>query len=211
MYEHMGDALALQYGGSQMHRQMKKDRAKTATLAPVLYRQKAPNRSKEVFVSIMRHYQNSFQDTGKQDAINLFLGYYIPWDNITKNNDEIIHIWDMESDYYLHNALMKDYKTTLGQICFADKHWYMDHIHAYEHSLLLTKEEKEKHLQLIEQYWQKQSSVYEEIEVEKEQNELIHKQVDKEQNELIHEEIEVEKEQNELTNKEIEVEKEEDD
>lgn len=64
MYERMGDSLALQvwfawfnlvfqsnlclcvtqYGGSQMHRQMKKDRGKTVTMAPVLLRQKAPNK-----------------------------------------------------------------------------------------------------------------------------------------------------------------------
>lgn len=78
MYERMGDALALQYGGSQMHRQMKKDRHKTVTMAPVLYRQPPANKPKEMYVSLVRHYQNSFQDTGKQDAINLFIGYFTP-------------------------------------------------------------------------------------------------------------------------------------
>jgi hypothetical protein len=63
-----------------MHRQMKKDRTKTLTMAPVLYRQvQAGTQSsapKEMLVSLMRHYQNSFQDTGKQDAMNLFLGMF---------------------------------------------------------------------------------------------------------------------------------------
>jgi hypothetical protein len=45
----------------------------------VLYRKQASsNKPQEMLVSLMRHYQNSFQDTGKQDAINLFLGSFVP-------------------------------------------------------------------------------------------------------------------------------------
>jgi hypothetical protein len=61
MYERMGDALALQYGGSQMHRQMKHDKNKSLTMAPVLGRTPQITKSKEMLVSLMRHYQNSFQ------------------------------------------------------------------------------------------------------------------------------------------------------
>mgnify|MGYP000210730402 CR=1 FL=1 len=88
MYENMGDCLALQYGGSQMHRKMGKGRCLALSVvtpcvsarpntvwmcdgdhgtdesesAPVLLRgQKRSTKSKEVFVSLMRHYQNSFQ------------------------------------------------------------------------------------------------------------------------------------------------------
>ena len=37
MYEKMGDCLAMEYGGSQMHRQMAKDKSQPLTM-PVLYR-----------------------------------------------------------------------------------------------------------------------------------------------------------------------------
>lgn len=43
-----------------------------------------------------RYYSNTFQDRMRQDAMNLFLGYYIPFRHT-------IPLWDMESDYYLHN------------------------------------------------------------------------------------------------------------
>jgi hypothetical protein len=100
LYERMGDCLALQYGGSHMHRQMQKDRHMTS-LAPVLYRNEVPAKPKEIFVSIMRHYQNSFQDSDKQDAINLFLGKFVPdTEQLGKN------IWDHESDYYMHNKVL---------------------------------------------------------------------------------------------------------
>jgi hypothetical protein len=79
MYERMGDCIAYQYGGSMMHRQMKKDKVQSNTIAPVLYRQKeATTKPKEMLVSLMRHYQNSFQDNVKQDAMNLFLGVFRP-------------------------------------------------------------------------------------------------------------------------------------
>jgi len=79
IYERMGDCLAMQYGGSEMHRSMKKDRDKTQTMGPVLYRSKTSvSKSKEVYVSIMRHYSNTFQDKERQDAMNLFLGRFTP-------------------------------------------------------------------------------------------------------------------------------------
>jgi hypothetical protein len=31
-----------------------------------------------MLVSFVRHYQNSFQDRGKQDAMNLLLGLFVP-------------------------------------------------------------------------------------------------------------------------------------
>ncbi|ETO21174.1 hypothetical protein RFI_16030, partial [Reticulomyxa filosa] len=75
MYERMGDCLALQYGGSQMHRQMKEDHAEARSMAPVLYQQRGDGRSrpKEMLISFLRHYENNFKDNVKQDAINLFL------------------------------------------------------------------------------------------------------------------------------------------
>lgn len=40
MYERMGDCLALQYGGSQMHRSLKKDHAESRSMAPQIYKQR---------------------------------------------------------------------------------------------------------------------------------------------------------------------------
>ena len=104
MYERMGDAIALQYGGSQMHRQVKGDATPlppppSSRTAPALFssmiKAKQP---KELITSIVRHYQNSFQDNSKQDAMNLFLGLYRPW-----KREDGVQLWDMGSDYYLHN------------------------------------------------------------------------------------------------------------
>ena len=112
MYERMGDAIALQYGGSQMHRQVRKDQNNTNTqpstaappnkTVPVLFSSlslKSSHKPAELLTSIVRHYHNSFQDVSKQDAINLFLGLYRPWEA-----GKQCELWDLQSDYYLHNS-----------------------------------------------------------------------------------------------------------
>jgi hypothetical protein len=129
MYERMGDVLALQYGGSHMHRQMKKDQTKTVSLAPVLFtKQSQPNKPKEMLVSLMRHYQNSFQDNGKQDAINLFLGLFKP--------QAELHIWDLVNDYYLHNPSLCCSDGLMIQPSYCSPHWYTQPINQFEASLL---------------------------------------------------------------------------
>lgn len=148
MYERMGDCLAMQYGGSQMHRQMKKDRGKSVTM-PVLYRNnRSSTKPKEMFVSLMRHYQNSFQDTGKQDAINLLLGYFIPprlgpagarVPKQVRSDDDVVvpHIWELTSDYYLHNAQdqVPFEEDILGTCRFDKTDWYEEPIAAFEATL----------------------------------------------------------------------------
>lgn len=117
---------------------MKKDRGKTVTMAPVLYRRKAQGgKGKEMFISVMRHIQNSFQvrwwqtavlcipsclsiallvlpargvlcltrithsptlqDTGKQEAINLFLGLFVPLAEEADSSTPVVDIWDLAS------------------------------------------------------------------------------------------------------------------
>lgn len=86
MYEDMGDHLALQYGGSEAHNvvfERKRGRWRAAT------------QSRELLTSIRRFYSNTYTDAEKQDAINLFLGIFIP--HVSKPD-----IWDLESDYLLH-------------------------------------------------------------------------------------------------------------
>lgn len=41
-------------------------------------------------------YSNAFTDRLKQDAMNLFLGYYVPCRNTTP-------LWELDNDSYLHN------------------------------------------------------------------------------------------------------------
>lgn len=88
--------------------------------------------SQEMIVSIKRHLQNTFQDHEKQDAMNLFLGYFIPYATeltlplqMPLTSDDSggkarsssisisagaadaptrINIWDLGSDFYLHNS-----------------------------------------------------------------------------------------------------------
>lgn len=68
LYELHGDTLALQYGGSQLVHRIK------------TYRKTAPwtSQGNDIMQTISRYYSNTFSDTEKQQAINLFLGYFIP-------------------------------------------------------------------------------------------------------------------------------------
>lgn len=86
MYETMGDTLAIQYGGSEAHRAFFKNQRGHWSAA---------TKSAEMLTSLRRFYNNTYTDADKQDAINLFLGYYTP--DIDKQP-----LWELESDYYLH-------------------------------------------------------------------------------------------------------------
>ncbi|XP_020104055.1 phosphoinositide phosphatase SAC2-like isoform X3 [Ananas comosus] len=68
-YQGMGDALALQYVGSSAHNKIfasRKDQCPLITKYCGLIR------------NFERYYSNAFTDGAKQDAINLFLGYFRP-------------------------------------------------------------------------------------------------------------------------------------
>lgn len=85
MHSDMGDRLALQYGGSEAHKKVSKGAGKT--------------KHGEFLTSIKRYYSNSFTDRVKQDAMNLFLGYFQP-------SMHDYALWDLETDYFLHNHLL---------------------------------------------------------------------------------------------------------
>ena len=72
MYVEIGDHIALQYGGSEAH---KKGQGPGSSLSS---NQPSMGKHKELLTSIRRYYSNTFTDRLKQDAMNLFLGYYIP-------------------------------------------------------------------------------------------------------------------------------------
>ncbi|XP_068202078.1 polyphosphoinositide phosphatase isoform X1 [Palaemon carinicauda] len=90
MYEDHGDTLALQYGGSQLVHRIK------------TYRRTAPwtSQGNDIMQTLSRYYSNTFSDTEKQNAINLFLGVYHPW-------DASFPIWELQSDYLLHHSLAR--------------------------------------------------------------------------------------------------------
>ncbi|XP_022773535.1 phosphoinositide phosphatase SAC1 isoform X3 [Durio zibethinus] len=86
MYQSMGDALAQQYGGSAAHNTVFPERQG---------KWKATTQSREFLKSIKRYYSNAYTDGEKQDAINLFLGYFQPQEGKPT-------LWELDSDYYLH-------------------------------------------------------------------------------------------------------------
>ncbi|PSR96516.1 Phosphoinositide phosphatase [Actinidia chinensis var. chinensis] len=86
MYQSMGDALAQQYGGSAAHNTVFTERQG---------KWKATAQSREFLKSIKRYYSNTYTDGEKQDAINLFLGYFQPQEGKPA-------LWELDSDYYLH-------------------------------------------------------------------------------------------------------------
>jgi hypothetical protein len=88
MYVDIGDHIALQYGGSEAHKKVTAERSESI-VGPI-------GKHKELLTSIRRYYSNAFTDRLKQDAMNLFLGYYIPYRHT-------VPLWEMETDYYLHN------------------------------------------------------------------------------------------------------------
>ncbi|KAK0596188.1 hypothetical protein LWI29_013478 [Acer saccharum] len=84
MYETMGDTLALQYGGSAAHNKIFCERRG---------QWKAATHSQEFFRTLQRYYSNAYVDAEKQDAINVFLGYFQPQQG--KAN-----LWELGSDQH---------------------------------------------------------------------------------------------------------------
>lgn len=89
MYGEMADKIALQYGGSEAHKKVIAGKSSAAS----------KSKQNELLTSIKRYYSNAFTDMVKQDAMNIFLGCFIP-------SESSIPLWDLESDYYLHNLTL---------------------------------------------------------------------------------------------------------
>lgn len=98
LFEDHGDTLALQYGGSQLVHRIKTYR-KTAAWA---------SQGNDIMQTLSRYYSNTFSDTEKQHAINLFLGYYVPSRILPA-----IPIWELQTDYYMHNLVKSVERTSL--------------------------------------------------------------------------------------------------
>ncbi|KAJ0983764.1 hypothetical protein J5N97_002120 [Dioscorea zingiberensis] len=84
LYETMGDTLAFQYGGSAAHNKIFSERRG---------QWKAATQSQEFFRTLQRYYSNAYMDAEKQDAINVFLGYFQPQQGKPP-------LWELDSDQH---------------------------------------------------------------------------------------------------------------
>ncbi|XP_062154905.1 phosphoinositide phosphatase SAC2-like isoform X5 [Alnus glutinosa] len=69
VYEAMGDTLALQYGGSPAHNKI---------FANIRGQWRPAIDCQDLITTVQRYYSNAFSDFERQDAINVFLGYFRP-------------------------------------------------------------------------------------------------------------------------------------
>ncbi|KAF1838098.1 polyphosphoinositide phosphatase [Decorospora gaudefroyi] len=104
MFHGHGDTIAIQYGGSHLVNTM-------ATYRKINQWQSS---SRDMVESFKRYYHNSFLDSQRQEAYNLFLGNYI----YTQGQPML---WDLSTDYYLHH---QDPQTFLNQHRRDYIHWY---------------------------------------------------------------------------------------
>jgi len=95
MFHDHGDTIAVQYGGSHLVNTM-------ATYRKINHWQSS---SRDMVESFKRYYHNSFLDSQRQEAYNLFLGNY------TWAQGQPM-LWDLATDYYLHHS---DPKTWLDR------------------------------------------------------------------------------------------------
>ncbi|XP_054780272.1 phosphoinositide phosphatase SAC2-like isoform X3 [Prosopis cineraria] len=82
VYESMGDTLAFQYGGSAAHNKIFSERRG---------QWKAAAQSQEFIRTLQRYYNNTYLDGDKQNAINIFLGHFLPQQGKPA-------LWELDSD-----------------------------------------------------------------------------------------------------------------
>ena len=104
MFHDHGDSIAVQYGGSHLVNTM-------ATYRKINHWQSS---SRDMVESFKRYYHNSFHDSQRQEAYNLFLGNYI----FAQGQPML---WDLSTDYYLHHT---DPRNWLEQIRRDYITWY---------------------------------------------------------------------------------------
>ncbi|KAM9925707.1 hypothetical protein OXX80_010824 [Metschnikowia pulcherrima] len=103
MFHDHGDTIAVQYGGSNLVNTMDSYRRINQW----------SSHTRDVLNSIKRIYSNSFMDSIRQEAINLFLGNYVYDPNKLK-------LWELQNDYYLHNSF--SYSSHNEKTSYM--HWY---------------------------------------------------------------------------------------
>ena len=130
MYEIVGNQIALQYAGSEAVHAMKnydRGRFESSLLcngSVLLTRCSGiAAQSRDLLTTIKRYYSNSFTDSEKQQAMNLFLGRFVPSPNARD-------IWDLEHDWLLHNRVqfVEHHLITIEQ-------WWREPLAAFDASL----------------------------------------------------------------------------
>ena len=101
---------------------MKKDHVEARSMAPVLCKQRDGSKPTRMLISCVRHYQNNLLDNVKQDAMNLFLGTFQP-DPILRK----YRLWELESDYCLHNGSVQIYKKASKPLSI-DAGWWISSV-----------------------------------------------------------------------------------
>jgi hypothetical protein len=87
MFHAHGDTIAIQYGGSHL----------VNTMSTYRKINEWKSQSRDMVESFKRYYHNSFLDSQRQEAYNLFLGNYI----FAQGQPML---WDLPTDYYLHHT-----------------------------------------------------------------------------------------------------------
>lgn len=104
MFHGHGDAIAIQYGGSHLVNTM-------ATYRKINQWQSS---SRDMVESVKRYYHNSFLDSQRQEAYNLFLGHYV-----YEQGQPLL--WELSTDYHLHH---QDPQSFLDQVRRDYINWY---------------------------------------------------------------------------------------
>ncbi|MCL7047941.1 hypothetical protein MKW94_001561 [Papaver nudicaule] len=92
LFETMGDIIALQYGGSLAHNKIfwfRRGHGKTTVHAQHFVR------------SFQRYWSNAYTDAEKQDAINIFLGYFQPQQGMPA-------LWELDADQHFNVGRRND-------------------------------------------------------------------------------------------------------
>ncbi|XP_026441021.1 phosphoinositide phosphatase SAC2-like [Papaver somniferum] len=92
LYEMMGDILSLQYGGSLAHCKIfwfRRGRGKAAV------------HTQDIVRSFQRYLSNAYTDAEKQDAINIFLGYFQPRQGRPA-------LWELDADQHFNVGMRND-------------------------------------------------------------------------------------------------------
>ncbi|KAE9553017.1 hypothetical protein FO519_003778 [Halicephalobus sp. NKZ332] len=96
MFDEHGDTMAYQYAGSQLVHSIKTYKKTSAF----------QERSRDVIQTLSRYYSNTFNDSEKQNGINVFLGLFRPY----------VHgkppLWELFSDRYLHFPIKLNQRTS---------------------------------------------------------------------------------------------------
>ena len=106
MWHDHGDTIAVQYGGSHL----------VNTMSTYRKINQWTSHSRDMVETFKRYYNNSFMDSQRQEAYNLFLGNY----TIEKNRPML---WDLTTDYYLHHS---DPRSMFGKRRPSYREWYTE-------------------------------------------------------------------------------------